>query len=106
MRATIERPVVLTNTWGEAEWSETQAFGPIVCRVWSDPAKVVIDGDKIASVGGYRAVFPLSAGVQVGDRIMKVTDRLGKTLFSGPLAVKMVVRRPGHLSVEFESHVA
>lgn len=106
MRAHIERPVVSSNAWNEAVVASMQTIGPIACRVWNDKKTLILDGDKTASVGGFRAVFPPRADIRAGDRIAKVTDRLGAVLFPGVFVVKTTIRRRGHLAVELESHVA
>lgn len=69
----------------------------VACRVYSKTRREVIDGDKTALVEDIRAIFPLTTNVIELNRLLNVKDRLGATLFAGPLSIDTLTRRRDHL---------
>jgi len=106
MRAVIERPTVETNSWGEKSVVGYQPLGSVPCFAWYDDKALVIDSDKIASVGDIKALVPIGSGIRAGDVVRNVLDRRGVVTFAGPMVVKTVIRRRNHLLAELESHVS
>lgn len=106
MRAVIDRPIVETNSWGEKSVIGYQPLGSVPCFAWYDDKALVIDSDKIASVGDIKALVPIGSGMRAGDVVRNVLDRAGAVRFQGPMVAKTVVRRSNHLLAELESHVS
>lgn len=95
MRALLERDQATTkDTWGQPTEADFQAVGnPLPCFLWSNSAKEIEDGQKIAEIEQLRAMFALGADVQAADEISSVTDRQGAEIIPGRLKVMGPVQR-------------
>jgi hypothetical protein len=70
------------------------------CYAWSPrDSREILDDDATAVVGAVRIAMPADATITEGDHITSIVDRLGRTVFSGPLAVTAVTPMSGHLAV-------
>lgn len=111
MRASIQRKADPgTDDWGQDEKATRSPFPAVPCRAWSKSRVEAIDTGKRAVVEDMRAIVPFDADVQRDDRLT-IIDRLGATIFGGPVAVLTATRRgatssnPGHLELMLERHV-
>ena len=90
MRAAIER----STSTGLDAWNNpvAEAFAPLgdplPCFVWSNTAREIKDGDKLARVEDLRAMFALDADVRAEDEISAVTDRAGNVTVAGRLRIE------------------
>ena len=93
MRAVVSRSAApAQDDWGRPGVPTFAAIGTIPCFVSSKLRREVQTDGKTAVVEDLRAIVPVGADVAEGDRLA-VTDRLGASLFEGPLAVDTIVRR-------------
>lgn len=103
-RTMVQRDVsVITDDWnneGEPDWATHLPDLP--CRSWYSAGKESIDGRKEAVLEDRRVVVPLGSDVTPSDRLEGITDRRGRTLVAGPLAVQTVGRRDDHLVLTVE----
>lgn len=94
MRAAIERNSAAgTDGWNS---SVAEVFAPLAvlpCFVWSNTAREIQDGDKLARVEDLRAMFSLDADVRSGDEIAQVTNRAGVVLIAGRLRIEGPTQR-------------
>jgi len=104
MSAHVQRNSVETaqDAWNSPpvrEWADTG--DPVPCYAYAMPgaadAVKVADSGKVAVVEQFRVLTPLDADMSVKDRISKITDRRGKTLFDGPLTIDVGRAMPSHL---------
>lgn len=91
----------------------------VPCRAWNRSKKHVNDQSKAVVVEDYRAIVPgshrtesggwvvgwvqgwvgdsgsekVTTDVKIGDIVDKITDRLGKIVFSGPLVIEAIIPR-------------
>lgn len=101
MRAVVERPAETPDTWeGPPDWIEVAT---VPCRTWTRQRRVPTGDGTHAVIEDLRAAVPIGASVEVGDQLT-VKDRLGDTLFSGPLAVESIGRHGNHLSLMLRRH--
>ena len=112
MRADVSRE----SATGDDDWGRPSrgAFSVVAtdvpCKVWSSTANSIREDGQEVVIETIRAMFPSGANIQADDRVTSVRDRLGRTLYTGPLAVGPVVRKGrrgshgGHLSVALLRH--
>jgi hypothetical protein len=105
-RANLER----NTTSGDDAWGQplpptwTPMPPPVPCWLYTTAKREIVQNQGILVVEDIRAWFPLDADVQHGDRLAMVTDRLGQTLWPGPLEILTVIRRPDHVEALLERH--
>lgn len=97
MRAVVRRNAATgTDAHGHPVAPSYAAHATIPCRVWSRSRSAIEDGDKAVTVEILRAIFPLDADVREDDQIVNVNNRLGTTLFAGPLDIRTLQRMDNH----------
>lgn len=64
---------------------------PALC--WSRKIEDITDGDKLGVVQVVDALITTAEDIKEGDRASSIEDRLGTTLWSGPLSVLSVEER-------------
>lgn len=102
-RATIERDTSSgSDAFGAPVAPEWTSQGEAACYVWSRTRRPVVDGEKVVTVQDLRAAFPRATDIAEGDRLQSVQDRIGTTLFPGPLTVRTVEHKPSHQEVALE----
>lgn len=89
MRAAIER----STAPGRDAWNNpvAEAFAPLAtlaCFIWSNTAREIKDGDKLARVEDLRGMFALDADVRAEDEISAITDRQANTIIAGRLRIE------------------
>ena len=57
----------------------------------------VITGERPGIRDVTAVLVPVGTDVQEGDRLLSITDRLGATIFTGPMMVSSVGEYPDHL---------
>jgi hypothetical protein len=79
-----------TDSWGNPVAENLVPLGgdPVPCFVWSNTAREIKDGDKLARVEDLRAMFGLNADIRAEDEISAITDRKGAVLISGRLRIE------------------
>lgn len=93
-RAVLERSTAAgTDNWNRPVPPVFAAVETLPCRAWSKQRKEKRDSGKEVIVEDIRAIFPADADIQTGDRLSSITDRLGRVVFAGPLAVQPVTNR-------------
>jgi len=105
MRATVTR----NQTTASDAWNQPGApsyapidSNPVPCRVWSISRRQTEDADKAITIEELRLAFPLTGDIAEGDRLTTITDRRGNALFSEPLEVGPLQRRPTHHEARLE----
>ena len=95
MRAQVERNVAVDkDAWGQPAAPDFQPLGdPLPCFVWHETSAEIVDGQKTALIGDFRAMFALDADVAEFDELAGVTDRQGTVLIAGRLRVEGPVQR-------------
>lgn len=104
MRAQLTRPESTTNEWNMPGAPAFRDLGAVPCRVYENTARLVLDADKKAVVGEFRAMFPLNADVQDGDHLTDITDRRKQVLFAGPFEVIKLIHKNRHFETRLISH--
>jgi hypothetical protein len=102
MRAAVERNQTATkDAWGQPDAAAFVSTGdPLPCFVWSEDTRELIDGQKTALIGDFRALFALGADIQADDQVAGVTDRQGNELIGARLQVRgKPERKHTHLEV-------
>ena len=61
-----------------------------------------MDGDKTIVFDDLRAMVPLTQDVTEADQVLKIEDRLGVTVFPGPMRIESVQRMPTHQELMLE----
>lgn len=74
----------------------------IPCRVWAKTRTEIVDGNKTVTVEMISGIFPSDADITEADRIVNVNNRLGATLYPGPLQIKTLQRMDNHLQAVLE----
>lgn len=80
----------------------TDVADNVPCRVWYNRGRSVEDGKKTVRIKIREVLFPLNTDVTERDQLTDVTDRRGKTLFSGPVQIEAVGHRRDHLAAWVE----
>lgn len=105
MRATVQRDVAqqeLDDDYGHIpDWQTLHAALP--CRYWIRSGvglfvREVSTANMEAVIRDMRAICPV-VDVTEGDRIGQITDRQGQVLVDGPLNIRGVERRSGHIEL-------
>lgn len=101
MRCTVERATATTDAGGGQTLTWATYLSGVRCRAWFDArresAREAVQGSKLTVLEDRRLIVPAGTDVREGDRIASVTDRLGATLYAGPMAIESVGRRRDHL---------
>lgn len=90
------------DDWGSSTHDETptELYAALACYAWSPrDAREVLDEDAQGTFGAVRIAMPADSGVTEKDTISAIVDRLGRTVFAGPLAITAVTPMSGHLAV-------
>jgi len=90
MRAAVERNTAVgKDGWGQPVAPVFASIGePLPCFVWSQKTGEIVDGQKTAMIGDFRALFALGADIAEADEIAGVTDRKGAVIIEGRLRVE------------------
>lgn len=89
MRAAIERSTAAgTDAWNNPVAELFAPLATLPCFVWSNTAREIKDGDKLARVEDLRAMFALGADLRAEDEISAVTDRRGAVIIAGRLRIE------------------
>lgn len=102
MRAQLERnQAVGLDNWGQPTAPAFVTIGePLPCFVWSERTSEIVDGQKTAMIGDFRALFALDADISADDEISDIADRAGAVLIAGRLRVEgPPERKHTHLEV-------
>ena len=95
MRATVTRNYNTgTDTGGHPVAPTFIEVGVIPCRAWSKMKRAVDNVGKSVVIEDMRASVTADADVQEKDRLV-IKDRLGLTVFGGPVAVETRQRAGG-----------
>ena len=100
MRAHVERDTaaLVKNPWNTdvvPVW--TALDDTIPCYVWMRTGKKVADDRKVAVLKDLRMMTPHSADLKESDKVTKITDRKGATLFPGPFTIDASQRMDTHV---------
>lgn len=101
-RARVLRSDEIADEYGSPSHDDTpaQLYAALPCYAWSPAdAREVLDEDASAVFGAVRIAMPSDSGVTEGDAISSIVDRIGRTVFDGPLAITAVTPMSGHLAV-------
>lgn len=97
MRAVVRRNTAMgKDAHGHDVAPSFTAHETIPCRAWSSSISSIADGDKAVTVEIVRAIFPVDADIQEGDQIVNVNNRLGATVYPGPLDVQTLQPMDNH----------
>ena len=100
MRAFIQRDATVTkDAYGHKEAPTFGALATVPCRIWSRSKRERNDTRKFALVEEIRCGMPLGTDVTELDRLEKVTDRLGVTLWAGPLRIDTIQHKHTHIEM-------
>jgi hypothetical protein len=102
-RCTIQRNLsdgTESDDWGQdalPDWATIATDVP--CRAWYERVgtQTIQDGEKLAELTVRRLMLPYTTDLDEDDRIVNVTDRLGRELFDGPMRIDTLDRREGHM---------
>lgn len=103
-RCVVERDMAVgQDDWGDAPEPDWQVhLDDQPCFVWYERGLEVHDGRKTASIDNCRAIVPIGTDLANEDRLVRVNDRRGREVVSGPLRVESIGRRRDHLDVTLE----
>ncbi len=82
--------------------SFTAHLSALPCWVWSKQRREAVDGSKTAIIEDLRAMFPLGADVQAGDKITSITDRRGTEIMAGDFKIEPPQYKHDHLEAALE----
>ena len=100
MRAEIERDgTITTDAYGHPEVPAFAALATVACRIWSNSRREINDTKKYALVEEIRCAMPLGTDVTEKDRIALVKDRLGVTIWDGPLRIDAIQYKHTHVEM-------
>jgi hypothetical protein len=90
MRALLERNTATgIDAWGNPVGEVFAPLGAALpCFAWSNAAREIKDGDKLARVEDLRAMFSLIADIRAEDEISAITNRHGAVLILGRLRIE------------------
>jgi hypothetical protein len=89
MIAHVERSVAGARDAWNMPTGTFEPLAEVPCFAWVPKAGVdIVDGKKVATQQDVRMMFALGIDLRADDQVAKVTDRRGKTLFTGPLRVE------------------
>ncbi len=104
MRAEIERDTASgTDDFGHPFKPDFTALATIPCWAWSSTERLVVDGDKVANIEAFKAMFPKGADVAEGDEIVNIRDRRKAILFAGRFAIETIQFKHDHLEADLEA---
>lgn len=99
-RAVFQRDGATVDDWGDSTgpgWA-THLTG-IPCRAWTNGGQEPVTDDRTAVIEDRRISVPISTDVTEQDRVEKVTDTAGNTIFEGPMEIEAVLRHTDHLEL-------
>ena len=103
MRAVVERDTATgTDDFGQPVKPEFTALATVPCWAWSSTDRLVVDGNKVALVETFNAMFPKASVVQEGDEIVNITDRRAIVLFPGRFAIETLQFKHDHLEADLQ----
>lgn len=89
MRAAVQRNTATgADAWGNPVAEVFAPLATLPCFVWSNTAREIKDGDKLARVEDLRAMFTLNADIRAEDEISAITDRAGAVIIPGRLRIE------------------
>jgi len=101
MRAFVERNgTVTSDAYGHPEAPVFATLATVPCRVWSRTRREVNDTKKFALIEEIRCAMPLDADVTEDDRIANIQDRLGATIWGGPLRIDAIQQKHTHVEMD------
>ncbi len=104
MRAVVERDTATgTDDFGQPVKPDFTTLATVPCWAWSSNERLVVDGDKLANVETFRAMFPKGADVVEGDEIVNIRDRRKVILFPGRFALQKIQFKHDHLEADLQA---
>ena len=101
MRALVERNGTATSdAYGHPDVPVFATLATVPCRAWSPSRREVNDTKKFALVEEIRCAMPLDADVTEDDRIASIQDRLGVTIWDGPLRIDAIQQKHTHVEMD------
>ena len=102
-RAVLERDQQTEeDRWGQLDAPEWEP-GPCVvaCRAWVDKASRIDGGSKVVvASNSLRLICALDADITLSDRVVRIEDSAGNTIFDdGPYSVEAIDRHGDHLEL-------
>ncbi len=98
MQAYIQRSTVGKDAYRNPLPPSWSALSTTSARFWSTSSQEIID-NKTVIVENLTGLMPLGTDITSSDRLEKITDRNGTTLFAGELDVLSVQRINTHLEI-------
>ena len=109
-RATVERNSETGTDAHGHPLVEAWAFHlTLPCRVYNDNKRLIIDGDKTATIGQLRIAYPLlnnngkNIDVTEADRITAVKDRKGTSLYTDDYDIRQITRKYTHYEADLKA---
>ena len=94
MRARIERNTATgKDGWGGPVAEVFAPLATVPCFAWSNTAREIADGDKLARIEDLRVMFALGTDVRADDEISAITDRADQVIIAGRLRIEGPVQR-------------
>ena len=98
MRAYVQRSTVAKDAYRNPLPPSWSALSTTSGFFWSEASDEVIN-NKTVIVERLKGFLPVGTDITAADRLEKVTDRNGTTIFAGDLEVLSVQRIKTHLEV-------
>jgi hypothetical protein len=103
-RATVERNSETgTDAHGHPLAAVWTFYLSLHCRVYNGSKTLIVDGKKTATVEALRIAYPLDATITRSDRITLITDRSGRTLYSGNYELSQITRKYTHYEADLKA---
>jgi hypothetical protein len=108
MRVTFERNYALLAARNEdvdgfgqkvQDWRE---IGTWPCYAWAGKPRTTLRDVGLVTTDAPGMIVPLGADVVLGDRVQRVTDRMGKQLF-GAMSITGIAPRATHVELQLET---
>lgn len=103
LRATVERNTASgADAYGGDPVPAWGAHLTLACWVYNDSKRLVVDGDKDATIEGLKIMYPLGSDITEADRITVIKDRNSVTLYSANYEINNPVRVHTHMRAELK----
>lgn len=79
-----------------------KAGQPVPCFAWVQSREESVREETTVVVQETKCIVPLSAGITEQNRLDRIEDRLGFTLWAGPMNVRAVSNKHNHIEMHLE----
>ena len=100
MRGILQVPTTVTDDFGQpgpASWATTGDQLPLYA--WTRMKRLADDAGKIAVVEDFRCMIPRGTPINDEYRFLRIEDRRGNLIFTGPILIEAIQVFADHLEL-------